>query len=64
MPGRLVGESHMHALTAVLDKAHGLTARDKIVGAVGTVVSTVLVVSGAMLCVGRSFKCVGRRWEA
>lgn len=44
VPGRAVSEAQVAALHAVLDRAHGLTTGQKIVGFAGSVVNTVLVV--------------------
>jgi hypothetical protein len=45
VPGRMVADSTFAALQNVLNRAHGLTTGQKFVGAVGTIVSTVLTVS-------------------
>lgn len=45
VPGRVVLESHVGALQTVLDRAHGLTAGQKIVTGLGSVLNTVIAVS-------------------
>jgi hypothetical protein len=44
VPGRPVSDSQSVALQSVLDWAHGLTTGQKIVGAVGNVLNTVIAV--------------------